>query len=292
MSMMAKAGQQEHLAGKSRSKGNMYAVINYIILGIFSLIALIPFIILIIVSLKTRSDFMKHPLNLPTTFNFQNYVTVYERSSIVRAFINSAVITAGSLLLELFVGTLASYAITKMNFKRAGFFAAVFLIPMIFPVQTITIPVYIIYKHLELLNTYIGMIIMYAAIGIPMVVFMMTSFMKTIPYQISESAMIDGATHFVIYQKLIMPLMKPVISTLVVICGLTAWNDFYLPQIMLTKTVLKTLPLKIYDFFGQYTSDWTLICTCIVYVIVPIIILYCFLQKNIIDGVAAGAVKG
>ncbi len=292
MSSVTKAIPYQEPKEKQKSKKDAYSVVNYIILSAFSLIALVPFFILVIVSLKTRSDFMKHPLSLPSTLNFQNYVTVFTRSSIVRSFLNSAVITAGSLVLELFVGTLASYAITKMNFKRAGFFAALFLIPMIFPVQTITIPVYVIYKNLGLLNSYIGMIIIYAAIGIPMVVFMMTSFMKTIPFQISESAKIDGASHFVIYARLIMPLMKPVISTLTVICGLTAWNDFYLPQIMLTKTTLKTLPLKIYDFFGQYTSDWTLICTCIVYVIVPIIILYCFLQRNIIDGVAAGAVKG
>lgn len=279
---------------KPKRKINLdtHAVSRYIILGLLSLIALIPLLTLLMVSLKTRSDFMKFPLRFPQVLNFQNYVTVYKRSAIVRSFLNSFIITAGSLVIQIFVGTLASYAITKMSFKRAGLFSAFFLVPMIFPVQTITIPVYIIYKNLDLLNTYAGMMILYAAIGIPIVVFMMTSFMKTIPFQISESAMIDGASHFVIYYQLILPLMKPVTSTLIVICGLTAWNDFYLPQIMLTKTVLKTLPLKIYDFFGQYTSDWTLICTCIVFVIVPIIVLYCFLQRNIIDGITAGAIKG
>ncbi len=280
------------LKPSSHKKWDYHSVPRYLILGLLSLIALIPLFTLLMVSLKTRSDFMKYPLRLPQIPNFQNYITVYNRSSIVRSFLNSFIITAGSLVIQLFVGTLASYAITKMLFKKAGLFSAFFLIPMIFPVQTITIPVYIIYKNLGLLNTYAGMMILYAAIGIPIVVFMMTSFMKTIPFQISESAMIDGASHYVIYSKLILPLMKPVTSTLIVICGLTAWNDFYLPQIMLTKTALKTLPLKIYDFFGQYTSDWTLICTCIVFVIVPIIILYCFLQRNIIDGITAGAIKG
>jgi len=289
---MAKEMRPAQLNAKRRRRWSAYSVFQYGILIVLSLIALIPFLTLLMVSFKTHSDFMKYPLRLPHTLSLQNYVTVFQRSSIVRSFMNSFIITAGSLVIELFVGTLASYAITKMTFKRAGFYSAFFLIPMIFPVQTITIPVYIIYKNLGLLNTYGGMMILYAAIGIPMVVFMMTSFMKTIPYQISESAMIDGATHFVIYSRLILPLMQPVVSTLIVICGLTAWNDFYLPQIMLTRTELKTLPLKIYDFFGQYTSDWTLICTCIVYVIVPIIILYCFLQRNIIDGITAGAVKG
>jgi raffinose/stachyose/melibiose transport system permease protein len=273
-------------------KPELFDVIRYIILIAFVIIAFVPFAILPIVSLKTKSDFMKYPLELPRTLNFANYVTVFKRATILRAFFNSFLITAGSLFVELFIGTLASYAITKMNFKKAALFAACFMVPMIFPVQTITIPVYIIYKNIHFLNTFYGMIILYAAIGLPMVVFMMTSFMKTIPIQISESAMIDGASHFTIYLKLIVPLLKPVISTLVVISGLSIWNDFYLPQIMLTSTKMKTMPLKVYDFFGQYTSDWTLICTCIIYVIVPIIILYCIMQKNIISGIAAGAVKG
>ncbi len=292
MSMTAKAIKPERNLEKSRITWNTNTVVRYITLILLSLVALIPLFTLLMVSLKTRADFMKYPLRFPHVLNFQNYATVFKRSSIVRSYLNSSVITVGSLAIQLFVGTLASYAITKMQFKRAGFFAAFFMIPMIFPVQTITIPVYIIYKNLGLLNTYSGMMILYAAIGIPLVAFMMTSFMKTIPYQISESAMIDGANHFVIYSRLILPLLQPVVSALIVICGLTAWNDFYLPQIMLTKTVMKTLPLKIYDFFGQYTSDWTLICTCIVFVIVPIIVLYVFLQRNIIDGITAGAVKG
>ena len=271
---------------------SIFNVVRIVILLFFTFIAVAPFLVLPIVSFKTKSEFIKHPLSLPSTLNFENYVTVFERANILRSFTNSFIITAGSLILEIFVGTLAAYAITKMNFKKANAFSSFFMIPMIFPIQTITIPVYLIYIRIGLLNSYQGMIILYAAIGIPMVVFMMTSFMKTIPIQISESAMIDGASHFTIYSRLILPLLKPVISTLTIISGLSIWNDFYLPQIMLTTTTMKTLPLKVYDFFGQYSSDWTLICTCLMYVVVPIIILYCFLQKNIIGGIAAGAVKG
>lgn len=277
---------------KHKHKDFGYNIVRYVILMLLTLCAIIPFVILPIVSLKTKSSFIKSPLTLPTSLNFKNYITVFNRANILRSFINSFTITAGSLLAEILIGTLAAYAITKMKFKRANLFAAAFMIPMVFPVQTITIPVYIIYKNLNLLNTYIGMIILYAAIGVPLVVFMMTSFMKTIPIQISESAMIDGASHFRIYRSLILPLMKPVISTVIVISGLSVWNDFYLPQIMLTSTEMKTLPLRIYDFYGQYSSDWTLICTCLVYVILPIIVLYCIMQKNIISGIASGAVKG
>ena len=277
---------------RKRSRRDLYPAIRFVLLMMFSILALVPFMVVPVVSLKTRSDFMKHPLAFPRQLNIQNYITVYQRTAIVRSFFNSLVISGGAMLLGLFVGTLASYAITKMRFRRAEGFSVFFMLPMIFPIQTITIPVYVIYKQLRLLNTYHGMILLYAATGLPIIVFMMTSFMKTIPFQISESAMIDGASHPVIYSLLILPLMKPVISALIVVFGLSTWNDFYLPQIMLTKTPMKTLPLKIYDFFGQYSSDWTLICTCIIYVVVPVIVLYCILQRNIINGVTAGAVKG
>lgn len=176
--------------------------------------------------------------------------------------------------------------------KKTGTYAGIFMAPMIFPIQSITVPLYLIYRHTGLLNTYIGMIIIDVAVGLPMTIFMMTSFMKTIPIQISESAIIDGAGHRTILFKLILPLLKPVISTIGVVCGISVWNSFYLPLIMLTRKNMRTLPLTVYDFMGMYENDWTLLCTCIIFVILPIIILYCFLQKNIISGVAAGAVKG
>jgi raffinose/stachyose/melibiose transport system permease protein len=273
-------------------KINVYNLLRILILIVFALLALAPFLVLPIVSFKTKSEFLLDPLSLPTTINLKNYATVFQRAKIISSFFNSFAITAGSLLVELFAGSLAAYALTKMNFKHSNKFSAAFMIPMVFPIQTITIPIYLIFRKLGLLNTFAGMIIIYAAVGLPIVIFMMTSFMKTIPIQISESAVVDGAGDFTIFRKLILPLLKPVTSTITVICGLSVWNDFYMPMIMLTDVKKKTLPLKIYDFMGKYTSDWTLVCTCIIFVIVPIMILYCFLQKNIISGIVAGAVKG
>lgn len=273
-------------------KVDSWSIIRYIILIGMTLVTLIPFAVLPLVSFKTKKEFMKFPLALPEHIQFDNYVTVFQRSKIVEAFCNSFSITAAALVIEIFVGALAAYALTKMFFKHSAKFSIAFLIPMVFPIQTITIPIYVIYNNLGLLNTRTGLVFIYVATGLPMVIFMLTSFMKTIPIQISESAVVDGAGHLTIFFKLIMPLLKPVTSTIIVINGLSIWNDFFLPLIMVTDKAKKTLPLKIYDFMGQYTSDWTLICTCIIYVTLPVIILYCILQKNIISGVVAGAVKG
>lgn len=275
-----------------KRKLDFWAIFRYLILIGLTLVTVIPFAVLPLVSLKTKSEFLKYPLALPQSIQFDNYIKVFERSKILQSFFNSFTITAGTLVIEIFVGALAAYAITKMYFKHSAKFSIGFLIPMVFPIQTITIPIYIIYKNLGLLNTRIGLILIYVATGLPLVIFMLTSFMKTIPIQISESALVDGAGHMTIFCRLILPLLKPVISTIIVISGLSVWNDFFLPLIMITDKAKKTMPLRIYDFMGQYSSDWTLICTCIVYVTLPIIILYCILQKNIINGVVAGSVKG
>lgn len=275
-----------------KKKVDVFSVARVLILAVFAAIAIAPFLVLPLVSLKTKSEFLLSPLTFPQTFDFENYVEVFKRAKILRTFFNSLLIMAGALALEISAGALAAYALTKMNFKHANKFSAGFLIPMIFPIQSITVPLYLIFRQIGLLNTYIGVILIDAAVGLPIVIFMMTSFMKTIPIQISESAFIDGAGHFTVFSRLIFPLMKPVVSTITVICGLSVWNDFYMPMVMLTDQSKKTLPLKIYDFMGQYSNDWTLVCTCIIYVILPIMILYVILQKNIISGVVAGAVKG
>lgn len=271
---------------------DFFHIFRLLILIGLTLSTVIPFAVLPLVSFKSKSEFLKYPLALPQEIQFDNYIKVFERSKIVLSFFNSFTITAGTLVIEIIVGALAAYALTKMYFKHSSKFSVAFLIPMVFPIQTITIPIYIIFRNINLLNTRTGLIIIYAATGLPLVIFMLTSFMKTIPVQISESALVDGANYLTIFFKLILPLLKPVISTIIVISGLSIWNDFFLPLIMITDKAKKTLPLKIYDFMGQYTSDWTLICTCIVYVTLPVIIMYCILQKNIISGVVAGSVKG
>ena len=273
-------------------KKNLYKVVRYVILTLLSIFTVIPFLILPIVSMKTKQEYLLNPMALPSKINFNNYIEVFKRANILGAFSNSLIIMLGALALEIVLGSLTAYALTKMQFKRAGTFSAIFLAPMIFPIQAITVPLYLIYKNIGLTNTYIGMILLEAALGLPMTIFMMTSFMKTIPIQISESATIDGAGHGTILFHLIVPLLKPVISTIAVVCGISVWNAFYVPMIMLTKQSMRTLPLTIYDFMGMYENDWTLLSACIIFVILPIIIMYIFLQKNIINGVTAGAVKG
>jgi raffinose/stachyose/melibiose transport system permease protein len=244
------------------------------------------------VSLKSLTEFRLRPLGWPETFNFKGYITVFQRAAIPLAYRNSIVITVLSMVVQVFFGSLAAYALTKMRFKRTRFFSTAFLAPMIFPITTVILPLYMFFKQLNLLNNLGGLVIIYGATGLPLAIFIFTSFMATIPYQITEAAIIDGARHFTIYARLILPLIKSSIATTIVVSSLGIWNDFFLPLLFITNRNLHTLPLKLFTFRGEYASHWPNMCSLMVFMLLPLVIAYVFLQKYIISGIVAGSVKG
>jgi raffinose/stachyose/melibiose transport system permease protein len=265
---------------------------RYFLLILGAFLTLYPFSLVLLTSLKTTRDYMKSSIALPSVPQFSNYVAVYKKSAILPGFVNSLSITVVVLVLEILIGALAAYALTKMDFRKAGKYQLLFLAPMILPIQLIAIPIYLIFVNVGLTDTKFGIIVVYIATGLPLVIFMLTSFMKTIPIQISESAMVEGASDLQIFNKIMLPLLKPNIAAISVISGLGVWNDFFMPLLLLISAKQKTLPLKIYDYMGQYNNNWPFVSTCIIYVLMPILIFYICMQKYIIKGVVAGAVKG
>ncbi len=263
-----------------------------ILLLILTFCAVYPFVMIVIVSFKSRADYLNSPIGLPQQWILKNYETVFQTADIFRAFRNSLVLTVCSVAAQLLSGSLAAYALARMKFKgKRGTYIA-FLLPLFMPVQAVVIPLYVIYKNAGLLNSLTGLIIIYTASGLPLVILTLSSFIGTIPVQISEAAFMEGLSHFQVYRRIILPLLKPAVATVIIISGLGVWNDFYLPLLMLTDVKLATLPLKTYLFVGQYRVEWTKISVCIVYLVIPVLIVYFFLQKQIIEGVAAGSVKG
>jgi len=265
---------------------------RYAVLALGAFVTLYPFSMVVLTSLKTTRDYMRSSVALPAVPQFSNYATVFRKSAILSGFANSFIITASVLVLEILVGALAAYALTKMDFKKAGRYQLLFLAPMILPIQLVAIPIYLIFVNLGLTDTKLGLIVVYIATGLPLVIFMLTSFMKTIPNQISEAATVEGASDLQIFGAIIVPLLKPTIAAISVISGLGIWNDFFMPLLLLISARQKTLPLKIYDYMGQYNNNWPFVSTCIVYVLAPIFVFYVVMQKYIIKGVVAGAVKG
>lgn len=266
-------------------------LLRYLVLTIVAVIMLYPFTLLVNTALKTTKEYMKSSVALPAEWRFDNFITVLQRSTILSGFINSVTVTGVTLFLEILFGAMAAYALTKMRFEKSGRYQMLFLAPMILPIQTIAIPIYLIFSRIGILDSKMSLILVYAATGLPMVIFMLTGFLKTIPWELSESAKVEGAGEFTIFSRIMVPLLKPVMATITVVSGLSVWNDFFMPLILISSQAKKTLPLKIYDFMGQYNNNWPLVSACIIYVLLPILILYIFMQKYIVEGVVAGAVK-
>lgn len=269
-----------------------HTLIPAVILTIIALFVLAPILIVFTISFKTETEFL-HTSFLPAVKpTFDNYVRVWKEADIPEVTLNSFLITIGSVVLQVFVGSLAAYGLNKMNFRRAPLFSALFLIPMVFSIQTVIFPLFIIYKNLHLLNTHIGLILIYTATGLASCIFIFSKFLNTIPSGICEAAQIDGASHFRIYWKIILPITKAQIATVAVINGLGIWNDFFLPLMMFTNGKMSTLPLSMYTFTTEHGLKWTLVSADIVLMMLPMLIVYFLLQKYIVEGVAVGAVKG
>ena len=262
------------------------------VLTLAALIVLYPLFLIVSNSLKSKEEFARNRVDPPKTIAFENYAQVWREGRIPETTRNSFLIALFSLAGQIVIGSLAAYALTKMGLKRAETLSALFLLPMIFSSQLVIIPLFLMFRALRMLNTVQGIVLIYIAGGLPLTIYMLSRFMNSVPNALTESARIDGANHFTIYSRIIMPLTKVALSTLIVINGLGIWNDFFLPYMFFTSSKLRTLPLNTYLFREEHGAQWHLICTNMVFTITPVLVVYLFLQKFIISGVVAGAVKG
>ena len=275
-----------------KRKINPGFIFKIILLAIITIIILSPIFLVILTSFKTEAEFNSNPTGLPAGLSFKAYKQVFEYAGIPSSFLNSAIITIFSLLGQIFFGSLAAYALTKMNFKRSNIFLNIYLFPIIFSIQMVILPVFIIFKYLNLINTHLGAIIIYIATGLPISVFILAKFLRTIPNSLCEAAQVEGASHFQIYYKIILPILKAPIAAIAIINGLAVWNDFFVPLMFFTEGKIRTLPLGIFLFNNPYFVKWTFVSADIVIIVLPLIVLYVALQKFIIKGVVEGAVKG
>lgn len=250
-----------------------------------------PFLYIVMNSLKTAQDIQLSSAFFPRKINFENYSIVFVRARLHMAIFNSVFITFFSILGQVLISSLAAYALTKMNFRRSQFFLTLFIIPLIFSTASMIFPIYLLLKYLNLLNSLFGLILLYSS-GTSFGIYILAKFMKTISMQISESAYMDGAGHLRIYWSILMPLMKPAVATIAVLGAVGIWNDFFTPFIFFTNGKITTLPLSVFTFIRERSSQPELVSANLMFGIVPVVILYIFLQRFIINGVVTGSVKG
>mgnify|MGYP000853103792 CR=1 FL=1 len=262
-----------------------------ILLSVFLLAYLVPFLLVVINSFKPTREFLENPLILPHTLDLSNFAIAFDKMNFLNGLTNTFVITAASVLLVALFSAMAAYLMVRTRWKITQLLFYCMVSAMIIPFQALMVPLVKIYGTLGVLNNQATLIYMYLGFGAPMAVFIYHGFIKSVPLEIEEAAMIDGCTQIRTFFKIVFPLVKPITFTVIILDVLWIWNDFLLPSLVLIKPAQRTLPLSTFYFFGTYTVDYGLLMAGLLMTILPVIVIYLFLQKYIIQGVMQGSIK-
>ena len=254
-----------------------------------------PFYLMFINSFKTRREIFANTTGLPSAWNFKNYADAMDRMGITSAFTNSIIITVGSVLLILLFSSMAAWVLVRDKSTKSKIVFYIFTAGMIVPFQAVMLPLVkwmgkINFGGFNMLGTHYGLMFMYLGFGASMSIFLYHGFIKGIPEEIEEAAIIDGCSKWQVYTKIVLPLLKPTTVTVAVLNSIWIWNDFLL-RFLTINGKLNTIPLAMNNFFGAFSKQWELAMAALILAIIPIVIFYFFVQKQIIAGIVQGSIK-
>ena len=277
---------------KNKQRFKTGRILYYVFMTAFSVFTLFPIYFAIISSFKNDMDNFLSPFSLPEGLKFSNYVRAFKIGNIGICFINSLILTVGTIFIAGFTGTLASYILARFKFKLKNFIFILFVAGMMIPIQTTIIPLAYTYGGMGLTNSYTVLILLFCAFQLPITVFIVTGFLKSIPSEIEEAAIIDGCNPWQVFCNTIVPLSLPAISTASVFNFLFAWNNLLFPLVFISEKKMQVIALGLQSFFAEMTSDYGGVMAAIVISIMPPMIAYILLQEKVEKGLTAGAVKG
>ena len=268
-------------------------VIIYIFLVIWALINLFPIYFMFTFSLKSNEEiFGKNIVGLPTEWLWSNYTSAMNTGNMGLYFVNSIIVTVSAIAISMMAAMMATYAITRVKWKASKLTNAFFMLGLTIPIQASIVPVYVVLSKLHWLNKYSTLIIPYSAFALSVAILICTGFMVEIPMDLDEAARIDGCGLWRTFFRIILPLMKPALSTIGVYSYLQCWNEFMFANVFISDSKHRTLPVGIKALSGSYTTDWGPIGAALVIATFPTLIVYVFLSKRIQESFIAGAVKG
>lgn len=258
-----------------------------------SAIVFLPIYYLIVTTFKTPAEAAASPLGLPKSLSFANYAKALEAMNYTQALKNNLIITVVAVIFLVFFASMAAYVIARSNRKIVKIMYSIFLVGLIIPFQIAIVPLYQIISGLHLMNTHLGVILVSVfCINLPLTIFLLRGFINTVPIELEEAAFMDGCGTFKCYWLIIFPLLKPIISTVVILNTLAIWNDFLTPLLFLQSPEKAVLLQQVYKNVGPFSTNWTSFFPMLVMSTLPLVVFYIFMQKRVIEGVVAGAVKG
>lgn len=263
----------------------------FIVLLVYLLVVATPFGVLFLNSFKSMREIYLKPFAITESFSLNNYIQAWEKADLGSAYLNSLIISITSIGGVLLFSSMLAFMISRYRFKFRRFIYIYIITGLALPARLAVIPIYVTLNQLKLIDTRIGLIMVYIATGTAFATFIIKGFMDSIPIEIEESARMDGATPWIIYWNIALPLTKPALVVVGLVNFVNVWNDFFFPLIILSSSSKETVPLAISVFFGEFSNQWHLIAAALSMSIIPIMIIFFIFSKNFISGITQGAIK-
>jgi raffinose/stachyose/melibiose transport system permease protein len=268
-------------------------IIIEILAVILGLLFLAPFYFVLINSVKTLGEILVDGASLPTIYHWGNYLKVWDIINFPKVLFNSFQITVLSVAGIVLISSMTAYRLVRRPTLYNKILFTVFIASMIIPFQSVMLQLVRVTSLLELRGNLLGIVACYLGFGLALSVFLFHGFIKTVPLEIEEAAVVDGCTPYGVFFKIVFPLLRPIMVTVMMLNCLWIWNDYLLPVLVIGGNKdLMTIPLAITRFFGQYTKQWDMALAGLAIGVTPIIVFFLFLQKYIVEGITAGSVKG
>ncbi|MBB3458195.1 ABC-type glycerol-3-phosphate transport system permease component [Rhizobium sp. BK313] len=269
--------------------------LNWVYIPLFLIVgfAIIPFLWMALSSFKTLAELYRIPVTiLPDQPTFENYHKILYESNVPRYFLNSTIVSLGSTALGLVFAIPAAYAFARMRFRGSAFWQVCVLVAHLLPSATLIVPLYIMLGYFGLLNTLLGLTLVYTVLTLPLSIWMLTSYFRHIPVELEEAAFIDGASRWGILFRIMLPLSLPGIVVIVLYAFVATWNEFIFALTFANDTSVKTLPIGLAEFSTEYNTDWGAIMAASVIMTLPIAAIFLLLQRVFVGGLMSGAMKG
>ncbi len=269
-----------------------YKTTRFLTLFIYSALIIVPVTVVLFGSFKDMAELFAGPFALPESWSPVNYIEVLTKHNLGRSFLNSTIVTAASVFLTLFLGSLAAYGTARLRGWKSWLIFGFLVAGMSVPAQANMIPQYVQLSQLGLLNSLSGLVLINVVVGIPVSVFIMGGFMKTLPRELYEAAAVDGVGPWRTYWNVVLPLSLPSIAATAIFLFVIQWNELLYPLLFIQSPDKQTLPLTLLNFQGEFLTNYPLLFTGVAVASVPVTVAYIFLQRYFVEGLTSGSVKG
>ncbi|MNM26016.1 L-arabinose transport system permease protein AraQ [compost metagenome] len=280
-----------HSGEKAARRRKLSGILYYLFMIAISCIYFYPIIWLVLSSFRENRDIFSSPFGLPEQIRFSNWSEAWNIGNMSTYAKNSVIVTSATVVCILLFASLAAFAFSKLRFRGSGILMTLFLLGLFMPLQSFFIAQSYIFERLSLKDTYLGLIVPYIGTGLPLAVFLLKAYLDSVPKELMEAARMDGCGDWLMYRKIIVPLLIPSMATVGIFSALNAWNELLLAMLYIQQDALKTIPVGLLAFSSRYMTDYKLLFSALALITLPMIVVYIFFHRFIVAGLTEGALK-